>query len=668
MNRGSSAPRVIALVLCALCVLMDGFDVQAMGYVAPAVLRDWHLAKSALGPVFGAGLFGMLVGSMSLSVLADRIGRRPVVIGATFFFGACMLAAGRAASVTELLMLRFAGGLGMGAIMPNVMALTGEYGAVRGRVALMMRVSAGFTVGAVVGGFVSAAIIPRWGWRSVFYVGGATPLLTAALMLRWLPESREFVVEQTKAEGAPVAELFTHGRTRTTILLWIVNFLNLLNVFFLSNWIPTIVQDTGLGTSTAVLAGTTLQVGGTIGTLVMAPLIARSSFRRVLIPFFLIAAAAIAIIGRPALSVSALFISIFMAGFCILGAQPAINTFAATFYPTSLRSTGIGWSLGVGRVGSIVGPIVGGLLIGWGWSNSALFIAVAVPAVVSAAVLWMTGVGRGACGVVKSAEWAPSRSAPSARTRYVPPYPGFHPFVGWFGQVIHAELSRTGAVRPHRNRGRTVHERAGGQAHVDDRRWRHLEYLMKNATALFVMGSFLSLPAFAQGARGKPAPAAVARRASRPEVGGGHIPARGPAPTRAGATSSRAATVHAPPSYVHVTGHPNAPHVDVRRDGWIGHDVRRDEIGLRLEHPWAHGRFEGEFGPRHVYRLGGGDFRRFAFDGAFFSVAAVDYGYAGDWLWNSDDIVLYDDSDHAGYYLAYNVRLGTYVHVEYIGR
>lgn len=191
---------------------------------------------------------------------------------------------------------------------------------------------------------------------------------------------------------------------------------------------------------------------------------------------------------------------------------------------------------------------------------------------------------------------------------------------------------------------------------------------IKKASALFAMTACLSLPALAQGGRGKPAArgAVAAHAPARPEVGGGHIPAHGPARAPAHKAAPVAAKAAAP-NYAHATGHPNAPHVDAKTDKWVGHDTRAGEAGLRLEHPWSHGHFGGVFGPTHVYRLNGGDYRRFGFDGAFFSVAAVDYGYAGDWLWSSDDIVLYDDPDDVGYYLAYNVRLGTYVHVEYIG-
>lgn len=191
---------------------------------------------------------------------------------------------------------------------------------------------------------------------------------------------------------------------------------------------------------------------------------------------------------------------------------------------------------------------------------------------------------------------------------------------------------------------------------------------MKSLVGLIAVCAFASTTAAAQG-RGEERRSAPARGEERrqpqrpPEVGGGHIPQRGPVRTQEpprGRTSEALRYDHAP-------GHPNAPHVDIRTNAWIGHDVRRDEPGLRLEHPWAHGRFEGVIGPSHVYRLNGGNFRRFGFGGYWFSVAAIDYPFVGDWFWDSDDIVLYDDPDHPGYYLAYNVRLGTYAHVEMIG-
>ena len=378
--------RWAVLLLVALAVLMDGFDVQAMGYVAPAIVKEWGVSRDLLGPVFGAGLFGMLVGSLTLSVVADRVGRRPVLIGATLFFAACMLVTTQVTAVPQLVALRFVTGLGLGAIMPNAMALAGELSPAKRRVTLMMLVSCGFTVGAVVGGFASAALIPAFGWQSVFWVGGAAPLVIAGLMVVALPESGEFASARRARHS--VAALFRDGRAAVTLLLWAINFLNLINLYFLSNWLPTIAAGAGMSTPRAVLLGTTLQVGGVIGTFVMGPLIARGGFRAVLVPAFAVAAVSIAAIGRAGIPAPVLFAAVAVTGLCIIGGQPAVNAFAASWYPTALRATGVGWALGVGRIGSIVGPVLGGELIRRQWTNERLFVAVAVPALLSAVLMY----------------------------------------------------------------------------------------------------------------------------------------------------------------------------------------------------------------------------------------------------------------------------------------
>ncbi|WP_321857284.1 MFS transporter [Paraburkholderia tropica] len=408
--------QILILALCGMCLIMDGFDVQAMGYVAPALIRDWGIAKEMLSPVFAAGLFGMLVGSLAFSALADRIGRRPVLIAATGFFSLCMLITALASSIPQLIALRFAAGLGLGCIMPNAMALTGEYSPRRIRVSVMMTVSCCYTVGAVVGGLVTAALLSSFGWRSVFIVGGLIPLIIGIVMWLRLPESIQFLVfkkgdhvqirknlaqvapdlhvssdaqfmlhEVAKAPGVPFVALFKDGRAVVTMLLWLVNFANLLDMYFLSNWLPTVMREAGYSTQIAVFAGTTLWIGGLIGTLTMGRLIDRMGFIPVLAVSFLIAIVSTALIGNPIVvtSVGVILLTIFLSGFAIVGGQPGLNALAATYYPTHLRSTGIGWSLGVGRVGSVIGPALGGYLMHLQWSQSQLFIAAAVPALIS---------------------------------------------------------------------------------------------------------------------------------------------------------------------------------------------------------------------------------------------------------------------------------------------
>ncbi|MFM0721677.1 MFS transporter [Paraburkholderia strydomiana] len=413
------------MLLTAAAVVVDGFDVQAIGFVAPAIIRAWGADRLALGLVFSASVFGLLVGSFVLSMLADRIGRRPVLIGSLMFIGVCMLGTTLTRTVSELLLLRFVTGLGLGGVMANSMALVAEYSPARKRVTMMTWVSCGFTIGAVGGGLASAALIPWGGWKAVFIFGGIPPLLIGAAMLPLLPESIQFqvtrrrdsdriarwlmriapdvkvgpgtryVVHEKSHDGVPIAELFRSGRAMTTVLLWGINFANLLNLYFLSNWLPALLADAGFSVSAATLIGTALQVGGVIGTFLMGPLIDRFGFYRILLPSFLVAVFAIGAIGQlehwPALFI----IAVLTSGFCVIGGQPAINALSATVYPTAIRATGVGWSLGVGRIGAMMGPAIAGQLIRLQWSNGDIFFAAAVPALFACGMLYcMSQTGR----------------------------------------------------------------------------------------------------------------------------------------------------------------------------------------------------------------------------------------------------------------------------------
>ena len=406
------------LTLCTLCIVMDGFDVQAMGYVAPVLIREWGVANSALGPVFSAALVGVLFGSLGCSMLADRFGRRPMLILGSFYFAAATLLTAQARTIDQMLAIRFLAGLGLGGMMPNATALVGEYSPKKSRVLTLMVIGTGFTAGAAAGGFLAAWLIPAFGWRSVFYFGGMIPLVIGILMFlyvpeslqylvlrgkqketvrHWLmclnpsappPESIEYTIEDFRREGMPAAHLFREGRGATTVLLWIIAFMNLLNLYFLSSWIPTVVRDSGYTTRIAVLAGAMVQLGGTVGPFVSTRFINRFGFVHTLSVTFLCASVSIAAIGQPGWSLLMLFTTIFLAGWCVVGSQPGINSLAAMYYPTYLRSTGIGWALGIGRIGAIVGPFFGGQMMAMHWSNRELFYTAAVPAFIASIATW----------------------------------------------------------------------------------------------------------------------------------------------------------------------------------------------------------------------------------------------------------------------------------------
>jgi AAHS family 4-hydroxybenzoate transporter-like MFS transporter len=427
------AVQLTVVVLCATSLLMDGFDVQTIGYVGPALTRDLNVASAALAPVFAAGLFGILLGSLLFSVLADKVGRRPVLIGATFYYAVLSLATAFAQTLDQLVVIRFVAGLGLGAIMPNAVSLVSEYSPRRSRATLMMIVANGFTIGAAFGGFVSAWLIPSFGWRSVFVFGGAVPLAVAVAMWAWLPESLPLMVSRGKTHrrmgewlrrvdpslavgpgttfvareqpkgGFLVAQLFQDGRAAATVLLWIIYFMNLVNLYALSAWLPTVVRDSGYSAQTAVWVGTMLQVGGVLGTFALGWLIDRFGFIAVLGVTLSIGCVGIALIGQQGLTFAFLVVTVFVAGWCVIGGQSAVNALAGTYYPTHLRSTGIGWGLGIGRVGAIVGPLMAGEFIRRQWSAQDIFLAAALPACISAVAMF--------------ALWLPFRHVSAAVTR-----------------------------------------------------------------------------------------------------------------------------------------------------------------------------------------------------------------------------------------------------------
>jgi AAHS family 4-hydroxybenzoate transporter-like MFS transporter len=401
------------LLLCAMVLFFDGFDTQAIGYVAPALAKEWGLTKGALGPVFSAGLFGLMLGALAFGPLADRIGRKKIIIFSTLAFGIGALVTAFVQDVNTLLAIRFLTGLGLGGAMPNAIATTAEFNPRRRRATMVMIMFAGFSIGAALGGMLAAVLIPAFGWRSVFIVGGAAPLLLVPILALRLPESvrflaltgranarvaellalvnpaaafapeTQFVVHEPGLAGVPVLHLFKEGRTLATLLLWVVFFMSLLELYFLSNWLPTVLNDLGASVSMAVAIGSMLQVGGVVGVFTLGSIIDRFSFRALTLVYF-IAVFAVGAIGQLGHSVVFVTIAIFITGFCIVGGQTAANALAAGFYPTSVRSTGVGWALGIGRVGSIVGPLVGGVLLTMKWTTAEVFLCAAVAALCAA--------------------------------------------------------------------------------------------------------------------------------------------------------------------------------------------------------------------------------------------------------------------------------------------
>jgi MFS transporter, AAHS family, 4-hydroxybenzoate transporter len=416
-------PAQIGIVaLCFLMLFLDGVDNQGIAYVAPALSRDWHLERGALGGVFSWGVAGVAIGALLVGPLADWFGRRPMVIGTVAYFGVLTLIVTQATDMTELAALRFFAGLGLGSLLPMAIVLASEFAPKRWRASMVTIASSGYAVGAFSGGQLAALIIPKYGWQSVFYVGGVLPLILVVAMIFWLPESvrllalrpgtgeriartlqwinpdvsfepdTRFVLTQEKKKSEfRLFQLFTDNRTAITLILWVLFFLNTTVLNLLNNWLPTLVDTTGLPHEQALRIASVLQLGGLVGVITMGLLADRFGFFRVLATAALVGAAAIATVGSVGTSVYLLIAAIAVMGYCVIGCQITNAAMAATLYPTDIRSTGVNWAHGVARVFSIVGPFLGGVLLRAQWPLQHIFFLFAVPPLIACALVLVLG-------------------------------------------------------------------------------------------------------------------------------------------------------------------------------------------------------------------------------------------------------------------------------------
>jgi MFS transporter, AAHS family, 4-hydroxybenzoate transporter len=415
----------LLLALCLLVVTFDGFNAQIMGYVAPALVAKWHISRGALGPVISSGLFGLMIGALVLGALGDRIGRKPVLLLSTATFGVFSLATSFATTPEQMLALRFVTGLGLGGAMPVAIALVSEYAPMRMKSTMVTITVCGFAIGPAIGGLVASDLVQRSGWASLFLVGGAVPLLLLPLLWLFLPESSRFLIargapaarvaatlkrvfpgenltadtvfvhDEAHLRKAPVADVFRDGRGAGTVLLWIAIFFNLVGINLQTSWLPLIITGMGYTTPQAVLATAGFHVGGAVGGLALSRLLDKLDYYRTVCAVFILAAIMIVLIGLAGANLLALRLTIFAAGLFVVGGQAALNALSGMFYPSYIRSTGSGWALGVGRLGAVVGPVVGASLLSLHLKQSMLFYIEAAPFVVCAvAVILIKVVGK----------------------------------------------------------------------------------------------------------------------------------------------------------------------------------------------------------------------------------------------------------------------------------
>jgi AAHS family 4-hydroxybenzoate transporter-like MFS transporter len=403
----------LIFALCFFIVLLDGFDTAAIGYIAPSLIQEWGVNKPALAPVLSAALFGLAAGALSAGPLADSFGRKRLLVASVSVFGVACLASSFSSSLSELTVLRFVTGLGLGAAMPNAVTLMSEYCPEARRATLTNAMFCGFPLGASLGGFLAAWIIPQWGWRSVLTLGGIAPLLLVVLLVIFLPESVRYMVakgvsvDRIRAVMSNISAsannacgfLLTESRPSIagdtglrvvlsrnyivgSVSLWVAYFMGLVIFYALINWMPLLFKDVGLEPRTATLISALFPLGG-VGAILSGWLMDRFNANRVIAVGYALTAVSIFALGYAAGSVGVLMAVVFVAGAIMNTAQSSMPALAAAFYPTQGRATGVAWMLGIGRFGGIAGSFLVAQLTLRHLTFTEIFAVVAIPGVIA---------------------------------------------------------------------------------------------------------------------------------------------------------------------------------------------------------------------------------------------------------------------------------------------
>jgi MFS transporter, AAHS family, 4-hydroxybenzoate transporter len=399
-------------ILCAFAQAFDGYDISAVGMAAPSLSHAWNVPPPAFAMAFVMSNVGVMVGALACGPLGDRLGRKPVILGSLLFLGIFSLSTVFATTIPMLAFMRFMTGIGIGALMPSTVALASDYAPDRLRAGVTMWVFAGNPLGGFLGGQLIAQLLPIFGWQVIFTIGGALPLLLFPVLLVAMPESPRFLLAKGSrtpaalriyaaigvdpgaaagpaqhvdvARGNTVKALFSEGYAMRTILFWIMFFASLLSLYLIGFWLPTVLHLEGLSPADAVFASSLYSAGGALSVLALGPLVTRFGLERVLttcLAFGIVVIAAVALGQLPYLALLAL---VFVMGICVVGGQLGANGLSSAKYPARMRTTGVGWALGIGRLGGIFGPGLGGFLLGQGWQAPHILLCACITAAVAA--------------------------------------------------------------------------------------------------------------------------------------------------------------------------------------------------------------------------------------------------------------------------------------------
>ena len=404
------------LFWCTLIIIFDGYDLVIYGVVLPILMQQWQLDPVTAGALGSTALFGMMIGAMLLGTLSDRFGRKKMIVLCIVLFSGFTALNGFAQTPLQFGVMRFIAGLGIGGVMPNVVALMSEYSPRRIRSTLVAVMFSGYAIGGMLSAVLGIWIVPQFGWQVMFYLA-VIPLLLLPLIWTQLPDSVAFLVRQGKiAEarkvlaaltGKPLpddaelavhqpqkteqslAALFSNNRALSTLMFFQAFFMCLLMVYGLGSWLPELMTMAGDGFGSSLMFLLFLNIGGSIGAIGGGWLSDRFHPRPVLMLFFTLAAVSLALLGFKS-HVAVLYFLVTVAGATTIGSQILLYAYVAQFYPTAIRSTALGWSSGVGRIGAILGPVLGGALLAMQLSHQMNFLAFVVPGALAVIAIMLT--------------------------------------------------------------------------------------------------------------------------------------------------------------------------------------------------------------------------------------------------------------------------------------
>jgi MFS transporter, AAHS family, 4-hydroxybenzoate transporter len=409
-NQRIGALQIRVVAICSLIQICDGYDVGSIGWAVPSLTHAWNLAPSAFALAFLWSNLGVMAGALSSGPIGDRFGRKPLLLASIAIFGLASLLSAFTGSLGVLSVLRFFTGLGIAGAFSGTTALTGDYTPQRLRATMIMVTFTGAPVGGFVGGQIVAALLRHYDWPVIFILGGVFPLVLVLIMALWLPESPRFLVaranlaprdrallgrlgitpgraEQHGADIAsenPVKMLFGSGYALQTVLLWVIFFCSLLNLYLFVFWLPEVLHLTGMTPPEAVFATSLHALGGIVAVLYLGYLIDRVGPERSLALHYAVGAVFVALIALAAMPYAILLAVIFFSGLTSIGSQTGANATCGALYPARMRTSGIGWALGIGRLGGIAAAPLGGFLLARGLPPKEIFLSACLFAIVAA--------------------------------------------------------------------------------------------------------------------------------------------------------------------------------------------------------------------------------------------------------------------------------------------